>query len=56
MPIQQSQGIMTETLICPTRREVNNPNSPKLLNEVHKVLRLHHYSIHTERSYVEWIV
>ena len=21
-----------------------------------KILRLHHYSIHTERSYVEWIV
>ena len=29
---------------------------PKLLDEVRNVLRLHHYSIHTERSYVEWIV
>ena len=29
---------------------------PKLLDEVRSVLRLHHYSIHTERSYVEWIV
>jgi Phage integrase, N-terminal SAM-like domain len=29
---------------------------PKLLDEVRQVLRLHHYSIHTERSYVEWIV
>jgi integron integrase len=29
---------------------------PKLLDEVRRVLRLHHYSIHTERSYVEWIV
>jgi len=29
---------------------------PKLLDEVRKVLRLHHYSIHTERSSVEWIV
>jgi integron integrase len=29
---------------------------PKLLDEVRHVLRLHHYSIHTERSYVEWIV
>ena len=28
---------------------------PKLLDEVRKVLRLHHYSIHTERSSVEWI-
>jgi site-specific recombinase XerD len=32
-----------------------NPQ-PKLLDEVRQVLRLHHYSIHTERSYVEWIV
>lgn len=30
--------------------------SPKLLDEVRNVLRLHHYSIHTERSYVDWIV
>src|SRR5713101_2828457 len=29
---------------------------PKLLDEVRKVLRLRHYSIHTERSYVEWII
>ena len=28
---------------------------PKLLDDVRKVLRLHHYSIHTERAYVEWI-
>jgi len=28
---------------------------PKLLDDVRKVLRLHHYAIHTERSYVEWI-
>ena len=29
---------------------------PKLLEEVRQVLRLHHYSMHTERSSVEWIV
>ena len=29
--------------------------SPKLLDQVREVLRLHHYSIHTERSYVDWI-
>jgi len=29
---------------------------PKLLDAVRQVLRLHHYSIHTERSYMEWIV
>jgi integron integrase len=27
-----------------------------LLGEARRVLRLHHYSIHTERSYVDWIV
>ncbi len=31
-------------------------SQPKLLDEVRKVLRLHHYSMHTERSYVEWII
>jgi hypothetical protein len=29
--------------------------SPKLLRQVRNVLRLHHYSIHTERSYLDWI-
>ena len=29
--------------------------SPRLLDQVRQVLRLHHYSIHTERSYVDWI-
>ena len=29
---------------------------PRLLDEVRQVLRLHHYSIHTERSYADWIV
>ena len=29
--------------------------SPKLLHQVCNVLRLHHYSIHTERSYLDWI-
>ena len=29
---------------------------PKLLDDVRQVLRRHHYSIHTERSYVAWIV
>jgi site-specific recombinase XerD len=32
-----------------------NPQ-PKLLDEVRQVLRLHPYSIHTERSYMEWII
>jgi integrase len=29
---------------------------PKLFDEVRQVLRLHHYSLHTERSYVDRIV
>lgn len=28
---------------------------PKLMDEVRDVLRRHHYSIHTERSYCDWI-
>jgi site-specific recombinase XerD len=32
-----------------------NPQ-PTRLDDVRQVLRLHHYSIHTERSSVEWIV
>jgi hypothetical protein len=27
----------------------------KLMDEVMDVMRLHHYSIHTERSYCDWI-
>ncbi len=29
---------------------------PTLIEEVRRVLQLQHYSIHTERAYVEWIV
>ena len=36
--------------------DATKSQQPKLLDEVRKVLRLHHYSIHTERSYVDWIV
>ena len=42
-----------------TESRMPNPTAsqqPKLLDEVRTVLRLRHYSIHTERSYVEWIV
>jgi len=34
---------------------VRRSQQPKLRDEVRKVLRLHHYSIHTEQSYVDWI-
>ena len=29
--------------------------TPKLLDQVRNVMRLRHYSIHTERSYTDWI-
>jgi Phage integrase, N-terminal SAM-like domain len=32
------------------------PKQPKLLDQVRQYLHLHHYSIYTERSYVDWIV
>lgn len=32
------------------------PNSPKLLDQVHTVMRRQHYAIRTEETYVQWIV
>ena len=34
---------------------MSNKKSGKLLDEVSEVMRLHHYSIHTERTYCNWI-
>jgi integron integrase len=28
---------------------------PKILEQIRSVMRLHHYSIHTERSYIDWV-
>ena len=28
---------------------------PKILDQVRSMMRLHHYSIHTERTYIVWI-
>ena len=33
----------------------STPNNKKILDEVRDVMRLKHYSIHTERSYCDWI-
>ena len=38
-------------MLAPTRSQ-----PPKLLQEIRTVLRLHHYAIHTERAYVEWVI
>jgi len=29
--------------------------TPRLLDQVRSFMRLHHYSIHTERTYLVWI-
>jgi len=34
---------------------MDSQGQPKLLDQVRSAMRLHHYSIHTERSYVDWI-
>jgi site-specific recombinase XerD len=34
---------------------MSGQNNRKLLDEVRDFMRLHHYSIHTERSYCDWI-
>ena len=44
------QTHMPDSTLC------QEPKQPKLLDQVRQYLRLHHYSIHTERSYVDWIV
>lgn len=41
---------MPDSTLC------QEPKQPKLLDQVRQYLRFHHYSIHTERSYVDWIV
>ncbi len=34
---------------------MSSRNEKKLLDQVREVMRLKHYSIHTERSYCDWI-
>jgi hypothetical protein len=28
----------------------------KIIEQIRQVMRLHHYSIHTERTYLDWMV
>lgn len=35
--------------------EGKNAGGPKLMDQIHNILRRKHYSIHTERSYTSWI-
>ena len=41
---------MPDSTLCQESKQ------PKFLDQVRQYLRLHHDSIHTERSYVDWIV
>jgi len=53
---EQNPGKTTaETGVRPTQGGAKTQPEPKLLEQVRNVMRLHHYSIHTERSYVDWI-
>jgi integron integrase len=36
--------------------EAPKSQPPRLLDDMRRVLRLHHYSLHTERSYIEWVI
>jgi Phage integrase, N-terminal SAM-like domain len=31
------------------------PQPPRVLDQVRNLMRLYHYSLHTERSYIDWI-
>jgi len=45
------EAMETQANKAPERPE----RTPKLLHQVRNLMRLQHYSIHTERSYVDWI-
>ncbi len=34
---------------------MSSAKNRKIMDEVREVMQLHHYSIHTERSYCDWI-
>ncbi|MBF0377812.1 MAG: phage integrase N-terminal SAM-like domain-containing protein [Desulfamplus sp.] len=34
---------------------MSSSQNKKIMDEIHDVMRIHHYSIHTERSYCDWI-
>src|SRR5574340_253814 len=45
----------TDTSLGPVYKASAESRPPKLLDEVRAAIRLRHYSIRTERAYVEWI-
>ena len=34
---------------------MSRENEPRIMDQVREVMRLHHYSIHTEKTYCDWI-
>ena len=52
MPVISDLGVSLWESYMP---DSTKSQQAKLLNQVRQVLRVHHYSIHTERSYVDWI-
>jgi hypothetical protein len=38
-----------------TEQGVEKPETPKLLEQVRRVMRVAHYSIRTEEAYTDWI-
>ena len=48
-------SIHRKVLLSNIQKSGSSPHSPKLLDQVREALRLKHYSIRTEESYVNWI-
>jgi hypothetical protein len=51
----QEQGPVGQGANHPARPCGQGQPAPRLIEQVRNVMRLHHYSIHTERSYTDWI-
>jgi hypothetical protein len=51
----QEQDPASQTTDGPAQPGERGRPGPRLLEQVRNVMRLGHYSIHTERSYVDWI-
>jgi len=54
--ISHIQATALKQMHMPDSTQYQEPKQPKLLDQVRQYLRLHHDSIHTERSYMDWIV
>jgi len=46
----------TESNLQQKKDLTTKSQGPKLLDEIRAFLRLHHYSIHTERAYLDWVI